>query len=340
MAKLFTFDFPSERIKLNLCYRNEKELDAIAAASPDKAVLPKIKDVYHDMLFPPSPEDRPYVMSSIVLSSDGKMAFSDMPAGPVIAKNNFFDPDGALADFWVLNAMRACCDAIILGARTLQTEVHNTSHIFDPELADQRVELLGKPLHPWNIVVSFDATDIPMDHLIFNIDEDESFPVAIATGPDGAEYLRSRFPKKLVEIGPFSEVSAVTPERGTEEAGKLAALAPGKIPLFITGTGNRPDSAALLKLLRLTGCERLLIESPSYTSHLMGMGMMDEFFINYSMVFAGGTITPNSGGPFSHAEHPHAKLLTMASHRSSFIYTRQKLYYGITQEEDLSKYRY
>jgi riboflavin biosynthesis pyrimidine reductase len=339
MAKLVTFDFPTDRVKLDLCYRNKEALREIADTSPDLAILPKIEDVYDALCFPPPPEDRPYVMSSIVLSSDGKMAFSDMPAGPVIAKNNFFDPDGALADFWVLNAMRAYCDGIILGARTLQTEVHNTSHIFDPELASQRVEYLKKPIHPWNVVVSFDATDIPLDHLIFNIDPEEKFPVAIATGPDGAAYLRKHFPKKMVEIGPYTLPEDVDETAGRSAAQKLSA-AEAAIPLFITGTGSRPDSAALLKLLRKAGWERLLIESPSYTSHLMKQEMMDEFFINYSMVFAGGPVTPNSGGPFSHTNHPHAKLLTLATHSSSFFYTRQKLYYGVGQEEDLSKLKY
>lgn len=339
MSRLVTFDFPADRIKLDVCYRNREELDAIASVSTDKAVLPKIREVYDEMLFPPAPADRPYVMSSVVLSSDGKMAFSDMPAGPVIAKNNFYDPDGALADFWVLNAMRAYCDGIILGARTLQTEVHNTSHIFDPELAAERVKYLGKPVHPMNIVVSFDATDIPLDHLIFNIDPEEGFPVAIATGPDGAAWLRGRFGRKLVEIGPFADAAAVTREAAQEASALLAAL-DGAVPLFITGSGSRPDSAALVKLLRYTGMERLLIESPSYSSALMKQGMMDEFFINYSMVFAGGTITPNSAGPFGHKDHPHARLLTIATHRSSFMYTRQRLSYGVTAEEDLGKYKY
>jgi riboflavin biosynthesis pyrimidine reductase len=339
MSRLVTFDFPAERVQLNLCYRNEKELEDIAFSSPEPAVLPKVLEVYDDLRFPAAPEERPYVMSSVVLSSDGKMAFSDMPAGPVIAKNNFFDPDGALADFWMLNAMRAYCDAIILGARTLQTEEHNTSHIFDPELAAQRVEYLGKPLHPMNVVVSFDAADIPLDHLIFNIDEEEKFPVAIATGPDGAALLRRKFGRKLVEIGPFGDESAVTREAGAEAARTLSSLN-GAVPLFITGSGSMPDSRALLKLLRLAGMERLLIESPSYTSALMKQGMMDEFFINYSMVFAGGTITPNTAGPFGFEDHPHARLLTLATHKSSFMYTRQKLYYGVGAEADLSTYKY
>jgi riboflavin biosynthesis pyrimidine reductase len=339
MEKLVTFDFPTDQVRLNLCYRDDERLKTIASSSSDEA-LPKVKAVYDELLFPPAPADRPYVMSSIVLSSDGKMAFADMPAGPVIAKNNFFDPNGALADFWILNALRAYSDAVILGARTLQTEANNTSHIFDPELANERVSLLGKPIHPMNIVVSFDATDIPLHHLIFNIDPEEGFPIAIATGPAGASYLASCFPRKLREIGPFFNAVSVDKEAGEEAARLLASLSADEVPLFITGEGVRPDSFALLKLLRLAGFHRLLIESPSYTSALMRQSMLDEFFINYSMVFAGGPITPNSGSPFGCEAHPHSRLLTLATHGPSFMYTRQRLSYSVDREVDLNSYKY
>ena len=112
------------------------------------------------------------------------------PAGPIIAKNNYLDPDGALADFWMLNALRTYSDGIIIGAKTLQTEVNATSHIFDKDLAKERVEVLGKTPHPWNIVVSFDATDIPFEHIIFDVDPEEKLNVAIATSPQGAEYVK------------------------------------------------------------------------------------------------------------------------------------------------------
>jgi hypothetical protein len=58
------------------------------------------------------------------------------------------------------------------------------------------------------------------------------------------------------------------------------------------------------------------------------------------MLYAGGPITPNAKNPFSCMNHPHARLLTLATHGPSFLYTRQKLYYGITQEHDLSALKY
>jgi riboflavin biosynthesis pyrimidine reductase len=337
MGKLFMMEFPTEQVKIENCFRNEEVLCEIRAKSPDKTI-DKIGAVYGEMFFPPAPEDRPYTFCSVVLSADGKMAFTNRSAGPLIAKENYFDPDGALADFWMLNAMRVYSDGIILGAKTLQSEAHNTSHIFDTEMAAQRVEQLGKSACPMNIVVSFDATDIPLEHIIFDVDLEENFPVAIATSPEGGEYIEKHFKKKHYLVGPYHNTEEID-EQAIEKIKNKMNEGTG-IPVFLTGEGNRPDSEVLLYLLRKLGQERLLIESPSYNWHLMENDMLDEYFINYSMVYAGGGITPGHSRGFSHDGHPHAKLLTMGTHKSSFIFTRQKIFYGVSSQEDLSKYKY
>jgi riboflavin biosynthesis pyrimidine reductase len=324
-------DFPMETIALNHCYRNDALLADMRGKASNPVSLEKVTQAYGEVVFPDPPADRPHVVSSIVLSSDGKMAFTDNPAGPVIAKNNFLDPQGALTDFWVLNVLRAYSDGVIIGARTLQNEPHNTSQIFDPVLVEQRMNTLQRPgKHPVSIVVSFDATDIPMDHLIFTIDPDEQYSVAIATSPEGAGYVEAHFPRP---------VRRITPEIIATEGYTL--FDPSKpLALIVTGDKNRPDAPDLLSLLRKTGMERLLIESPSYTAHLMGLGMLDEFFINYSMVYAGGTFTPNVASPFSSTVHPHADLAMVGLHRSNFMFTRQCLRYGNTMAEDLGKLKY
>ena len=337
MGKLFMMDFPTEQVRIENCFKDEALLSEIRAASPD-STIDKIQAVYGEMLFPPAPADRPYTFCSVVLSADGKMAFTNRSAGPLIAKQNYFDPDGALADFWMLNAMRVYSDGIILGAKTLQSEAHNTSHIFDTEMAAQRVEQLGKSPCPMNIVVSFDATDIPFDHIIFDVDEDENFPVAIATSPEGGDYVGTHFKKTHYQIGPYKSVGEINQEEIEKIKEKMDQET--GIPVFLTGEENRPDSKVLLYLLRKIGLERLLLESPSYNWHLMEEGMLDEYFINYSMVYAGGGITPGYNRGFAHDSHPHAKLLTVGTHKSSFIFTRQKIFYGVTSQEDLSKYKY
>lgn len=344
MAELFYIDFDEKTLNLDICFRQSDILEQIRKSAPEDTSLPKIDTVYDTLYMPGAFPDRPYTVSSIVLSADGKMAFTDNPAGPVIAKNNFFDPDGALADFWILNAIRCYCDGIIMGARTLQTEANNTSHIFDAELFSQRGELFGKSEHPHNIIVSFDGTDIPLDHLIFTIDKEQHFHVVIATSPSGGDYLVKQGDSRIRLFGPFNRKGTEAPGTGTEQAGIKdltdALWDENIIPVIITGYGDLPDSTALLSLLKTAGMERLLIESPSYTSHLMQNGQLDEYFINYSMLYAGGMITPNTKDPFTCKNHPHSKLLTLATHGPSFLYTRQKLFYGIENAADLSGLKY
>lgn len=327
MKKLFMMDFPVDQVRMTNCYKNESLLAEIRKASPDSQTPPRIKDVFGELYFPPSPRNRPYIFASVVLSSDGKMAFPDSSQGPLIAKKNFFDPSGALADFWMLTALRVYSDAIILGAKTLQVEALNTSHILDNTLAAERISVLGKEPHPLNVVASFDGKDIPLDHMIFHIDPSENFNVFIATSPEGEKYINKDCRKGFPVIRTLEDWKACEPEAG-------------KVPVIVTGAEDKPDSKALLELLKGKGVDRLLLESPSYTAHLLQEKMMDEYFINYSMVFAGGQITPLWNQPFSHENHPHAKLLSLSVHQSSFMYTRQKMYYDVTSQEDLSKYEY
>jgi len=128
MNKLPQMDFPPDKIKLELLYVERDKSEAQTEAQPKSKseaqpkALPKITSAYTELTFPPAPADRPYLISSLVLSADGKMAFEDVRDGPAIAKENYFDPDGALADFWVLNALRASSDAVIIGAGTLNSE--------------------------------------------------------------------------------------------------------------------------------------------------------------------------------------------------------------------------
>lgn len=326
MNTLAQMEFPLDKIKLNLLY---VEQDHSQRAARGLKPLPKIKAAYTELSFPPAPAERPYLISSVVLSADGKMAFEDVSDGPAIAKQNRFDPDGALADFWILNALRASSDAVIIGAGTLNTEPTTSGHILDPELVEQRLASREEKLaalnrrHPINLVVSFDGSDIPADHFLFNIDPAEQLPVAIMTSPAGGEYLQTKF-SRPVRVYPVFEARAAI----------LHDLDPhsGVVPVITTGTENRPDTREFLALLRRLGLQIVLVESPTYTSHLMQLGCMDEAFVNYSMIYAGGVHTPGRSLAFTHDSHPHVKLQALALHSASFIYTRQRLYYGIGEE--------
>ena len=111
-------------------------------------------------------------------------------------------------------------------------------------------------------------------------------------------------------------------------------------PVIVTGQGENPDTKVLMYVLKKWGLEKLCIEAPSYCTHLLQQGMLDEYFINYSMVFAGGQKSPGYASEFGHMDHPHADFLTLGIHESNFIFTRQKIRYGVTNETDLSGYKY
>ena len=194
MNELVFFEIPKQNLKIQIVKKSDEILEQIRKESAETAVMPDVAQYYTDIYFPKAPSDRPYTFSSIVLSSDGKMAYGDNPSGPLIAKNNFLDPDGSLGDFWVLNVLRAYADGIIIGARTLLSEPGITCHVYEERLTRQRREVLGKKYQPCGVIVSLDGTDIPFDHYIFNVDPKEEYKLVIATSPKGSG-TRWRFSK-------------------------------------------------------------------------------------------------------------------------------------------------
>lgn len=73
----------------------------------------------------------------------------------------------------------------------------------------------------------------------------------------------------------------------------------------------------------------LCSESPTYTAALMANSCLDEYFIDYSAVFAGGKYTPGTIFPQGALEHAHAEYVSVGIHDNNFLFTRQKLVYGV-----------
>jgi len=327
--EMVTMNFSAEAMKLTVVNRAEEILRDLKAQSKEQATPAKIIEVYDELFFPASPEDRPYTFGSIVLSMDGKMAYEDDPQGPLVAAKNLLDMDGGLCDFWILNVLRAYADGVIVGAGTLAAEPRMISNCFDQDLVDARFEVLGKKtVAPLNIVVSFDGTDIPLEHGIFST---QGLKAAIATSPDGGAYLEKHFQAEHLMFGPYATIAEVN----ADEVVARMEENPEAIPIFLTGHGSSPDSEVLLFILKKMGLDKLIIESPSYMWHLMSIGAMDEMFINYSSVFVGGHKAPGAFHAFSVDAHPHSQILTTAIHQSNFIFTRQKLYYGLVEDNPI-----
>lgn len=319
--------FPIEKLHLMPLYTDEDELKKIKEASDAQGSLSKVSAAYHDLYFPAPSDDRPYIFASMVLSLDGKMAFQDNPQGPVVASANLIDREGGLTDFWILNVLRAHADAIVVGAKTLKSEPDVVFSCFDPDLVQERKKILGKENEiPMTVLVSYDGKDIPLDHSIFSLKEIHTM---IATSKAGGEYLKEQFGHTALFVGPFNDIAEVD---GAFVAQQLEeGFDTGKKVVLMTGD-QEPNAKVLLYVLRKAGIRHLLIESPTYMWLLMSQKMLDEFFVNYSSLFIGGPITPGYGNGFSYLNHPHSKFLVIAMHQNSFLFTRQKLVYGLSAD--------
>jgi riboflavin biosynthesis pyrimidine reductase len=180
------------------------------------------------------------------------------------------------------------------------------------------------------VVVSLDGTDIPLNHKIFN---STGLFSLIATSETGGRYLDKAFTKPHLVFGPFTgaeeaDAARTNAARINAEALRASLMERPDVPhILVTGRGAAPDSAVLLAILRNMGVERLCIEAPSYMWHLLQNKALDEIFINYSLLFAGGTAALGSGQPFSSTSHPHTELLMLGLHKQNFIFTRQRLCY-------------
>ena len=320
-AKLDFFEMSKPALRIEPLFANEEFLEEIRRDPAYPESLPSAEKYYKMPVNFPRPSDsKPYIVSSIVLSADGKMAFADNPEGPLIAGNNFLDRDGGTCDFWVLNMLRAYSDGILIGANTLRNEPLVTCQVMDIDLNRERREALGKKQHPIQIIVSLDGTDIPFDHRIFNVDEGEGLKVMIATSPSGWDYIKANCGELKVEKydkDTFSEANL---------NGDF-----GQVPVLVTGKDKEPGMLNMLRCLREKELLVLCSESPTYTAALMAKGCLDEYFIDYSLVYAGGAFTPGKIFPQGAQDHAHGEFISVGIHDKNFLFTRQKLVYGIKE---------
>ncbi len=306
--------FPVDRLKLCRVYESE------LVKSFKKHILEseKIERVYGELLFPSIKEPRPYTYGSFVSSVDGKIAFPESPDGTLIAKNNFYDPDGALCDFWMLNMLRSVSDALIMGANAIRREPTLRGIIFDDELLRDRTAS-GYPPVPLNVIVT-GSGDIPLNHRVVVSD---SIPLLIATSPFGRERLIENFREvgsSYRDYGCFC-LPRLRPIRKLDKSAPLSIIA--------VGQNDSLDIKLLLELLRQGGIEMLLVESPSFLVSLMREKLLDEIFLNLSGIFIGGdALSIGSGSlPFGVTNHPHTRVLTIHVHSDYFFYFRYRLHY-------------
>lgn len=317
---LARIEFEKTVMKLKTLYQNQAELERMKANSSLVCTPEKIREVYGELFLPKPPENRPYIFASYVFSLDGKIGFVDNPVGTLISEKNLLDPDGGLTDFWFLNVLRAYSDIVVLGAKTLKAEANLTAHIYDQDLINTRIDVLGKhTTHPVNLIISSDGRSIPLNHDIFDYEELITW---ICTSPAGVEYLKENWDR------PFSVIigEEIT-DSCHQTLEKLKKLENNLV--ICTGHENKTDSKVLLQTLRYANIEHVLVEPSSYTWLLMREKCLDELFINYSGLYAGGDITFGLNQPFTSEIHPHSQIIKLDIHRSNFLFSRQRLVYDL-----------
>lgn len=304
------------RIKIKRIYKSD-ELDNYKVKALDSTL---VDEFYGELKFKELYDDRPYLYTSLVTSIDGRIAYSDDPEGPNIARLNKYDTDGADSDWLILNALRTAADGVIVGANTMTAEVDYTVHVFYEEMEGSRVRT-GKPDVPWNIITSLNGSDIPYNHKMF---EEAEVPVMISTSVDGLDNVKKNLNSEYIVIGPFKskeDVDKVDLNNYLSERDKVLVLA--------TGSAT-PDAKVTMYALKKLGFDQVLVETPAFAHYLVAQELMDEFFFNYSCVYIGGEALTigESGKEFTSTDHPHTRMLSIHSHSDHFFYFRHKLLYN------------
>lgn len=317
-----TILFDAGAIRLARLYQNPA-----AWQGPPVLASPKARDIYGPLAFPPPPPDRPVAYASYVMSVDGKIAFEDDEVGPLIAKNNRLDPDGATADFWMLNLLRACCDGIVIGAGTMTKEPAYSGSTYDPDLLAAR-QSAGMARAPWTVIVTRGGRGIPWQNQVFRCGD---IPFVVVTSPDGLAGLLAEIP------GGYYRLPRPGEPDSREKTAALVAANPGQTAVAVTGQGGDTDPSETMAVLRAMGMQRVLVESPSYCHALMGAGLLDEMFITTSCLFVGGSATGigTMGQSFTSKHHPHCRVESIHMHSPHFLFTRYKMIYQEeTNEQD------
>lgn len=188
------------------------------------------------------------VYANFVESLDGVTALPGVPeSGRLIA-------GGSEQDRFVMGLLRACADAVLIGAGTLHGSPHThwTAENAYPPAADLYAELRarrGSTPHPTLAVVTGSGRLDPQHPGL-------SEPAIVLTSEKGASTLRGRLP----------------------ESARIAAI----------GTGPSIDPAAILRTLRDRGYRLILCEGgPTLFGALLEVNLVDELFVTISPRLAG-----------------------------------------------------
>lgn len=232
----------------------------------------------------------PCVYANFVASIDGVVAL-----GPEYPSSGSAISGRKSADRFVMGLLRACADAVLIGAGTLRaTPRHRwTPDHVCPQAAPDFAELrrsLRRTAQPELVVVTASG-DVPTEHPALQSG------ALVATTLDGA--------------------------------GRLGGRLPAACTLLTAGEGSTLRMADVLAALHTHGHTAVLTEGgPHLIGHLLGEGLVDEVFLTTSPVLAGRTDTSRPGliaGLELLPNRPAWTDLISARRRDSYLFLRYRL---------------
>lgn len=232
----------------------------------------------------------PCVYANFVTSLDGVAAL-----GPEYPSSGSAISGREPADRFVMGLLRACADAVLIGAGTLRatprhqwTPDHVCPHAA-PDFAELR-RSLRRATQPELVVVTAGG-DLPTQHPALQSG------AVVTTTPDGARRLEGRLP------------AACT--------------------VLIANEGPSLRMTDVLAHLHAHGHTAVLTEGgPHLIGHLLGEGLLDELFLTTSPVLAGRADIPRPGliaGLELLPNRPERTELISIRRRESYLFLRYRL---------------
>jgi len=232
---------------------------------------------------------QPCLYANFVASVDGVVAL-----GPEFPSSGSTISGHAPADRFTMGLLRACANAVLIGAGTLRASTHHRwvpEYVY-PAAAEEFAALRRErelPADPELVVVTA-AGDLPPDHPALQAG------ALIATTSEGAARLRGRLPATCT----------------------------------ILDTGDRPsvDLVTLVQALRERGHTTILSEAgPHLLGQLAGASLLDELFLTVSPILAGRDGVPREGIVAGLEILPHYRKqaeLVGIRHQASYLFLRYR----------------
>lgn len=234
---------------------------------------------------------QPCVYGNFVASLDGVVAL-----GPEYPSSGSAISGREPADRFVMGLLRACADAVLIGAGTLRaTPGHRwtPAHVCPAAAADfadlrRSLRRAAKP----ELAVVTAAGDVPAEHPALQAG------ALIITTAAGARRLDGRLPDACTVLA--------------------------------VGEGSALGMTDVLAAVRARGHAAVLTEGgPRLVGHLVGGGLLDELFLTVSPVLAGRADTPRPGlitGLALLPDRPQWTTLISARQRASYLFLRYRLH--------------